>query len=98
MRTYECPFCHQRLIFTGKRTEDVGCKDLGASFFACGCGNNIVSKAFLNRDGSPRIFYDNKWRLNVDGSWWFYHTPKKSRGRWTKVLKAIPKQMRFIFR
>jgi len=77
MMTYICPFCHSELIFTGKRTDTNVFNDLNACFYACKCGNNIVSDAFKNKDGTPKIFYDNTWSHRINGAWYFYDSHNK---------------------
>jgi hypothetical protein len=69
--TFICPFCGKELIFIGKRIGADCFGDLGAKFYACGCGNNIVSEEFKNKDGTPKIFYANKWSHRTNGLWFF---------------------------
>lgn len=58
----ECPFCHQELIFTGKRTDTDCFGDLGASFYKCGCVMH-----FDWGDALP----SNKWSHHLNGTWWY---------------------------
>jgi len=75
--------------------------DAGASFYACDCGKTIVSEAFKNKDGTPKIFRDNMWSYHADGSWWYL---RKEEGKldcwenmslrtWTRPRKPIPEQL-----
>jgi hypothetical protein len=92
-----CPFCSCELIFTGKRTEKYFGKcfgDFGASFYACGCGKNIVSKAFKNKDNSPKTFYENKWKHLLNGTWLFLDTTIQKNGWGTP--REVPKDLKTI--
>lgn len=101
MTTYVCPFCHKDLIFTYKREFETFWNDCGALFFSCGCGKNIVSEAFKKRDGTPKIFYDNKWKLCPDGTWFYLAVEHDRMTMWKNMSKPrqqIPKKKLFLFR
>jgi hypothetical protein len=91
MTVWICPFCKSELIFTGKRNGIGWFGDLGASFYACECGHNIISEAFKNEDGTPKIFYDNKWEHLLNDKWRFYD----ERDMWG-TPKDVPKELKRI--
>jgi hypothetical protein len=70
---WTCPFCSGELIFTGRRSKKFGeaLHDTDASFYTCNCVPSIISQAFKNKDGTPKIFYNNKWKHLADGRWMF---------------------------
>ena len=111
--TYICPYCNTEMILTGKgiNKKFTFNENIGAYFYYCECGKKIVSKAFFNKDGTPKIFYDNIWRLKPDGSWWRWIENSSCCGNWNRCGyslitnrwkglpdKKIPKIKRFIFR